>query len=100
MSTKFSAVDADGHLEEVHINWKTRVSEQYRAMAPEQRIASDSHLRMMLEDKPWPKPSGFGVGVGGPYRKSHPRREGMKNPKARLLDMDSEGIDVAVLYGG
>jgi predicted TIM-barrel fold metal-dependent hydrolase len=100
MSAKFPTVDADGHLEEVHINWKERVPERYRAMAPERRPASDSHLRLTLEGKPWPKPSGPGVGVGGPYRKSHPRREGMKDPKARLIDMDSEGIEVAVLFGG
>src|SRR6266850_1106551 len=100
MSAKFPTVDADGHLEEVHINWKERVPEKYRAMAPERRPASDSHLRLTLEGKPWPKPSGPGVGVGGPYRKSHPRREGMKDPKARLVDMDSEGIEVAVLFGG
>src|SRR5437016_14510123 len=69
-------------------------------MAPERRPASDSHLRLTLEGKPWPKPSEPGIGVGGPYRKSHPRREGMKDPKARLVDMDSEGIEVAVLFGG
>jgi predicted TIM-barrel fold metal-dependent hydrolase len=100
MSVQFPTVDADGHLEEVHINWKERVSEKYRSMAPEQRPASDSHLRLMLEGKPWPKPSGFGLGVGGPYRRPHPRREGMKDPKARLVDMDSEGIEIAVLFGG
>src|SRR4029434_8711927 len=100
MSVQFPTVDADGHLEEVHINWKERVSEKYRSMAPEQRPASDSHLRLMLEGKPWPKPSGLGLGVGGPYRRPHPRREGMKDPKARLVDMDSEGIEVAVLFGG
>ena len=100
MSAKFPTVDADGHLEEVHINWKERVPEKYRAKAPERRPASDSHLRLTLEGKPWPKPSGPGVGVGGPYRNSHPRREGMKNIKARLIDMDSEGIEVAVLFGG
>jgi uncharacterized protein len=100
MSAKVSAVDADGHLEEVHINWKERVAERYRSAAPEQRPASDSHLRLMLEGKPWPKPNGPGLGVGGPYRRPHPRRDGMKDPKARLIDMDSEGIDVAVLFGG
>jgi uncharacterized protein len=100
MSAQFAAVDADGHLEEVHINWKERVSEKYRTMAPEARPASDSHLRLMLEGKPWPKPSGFGLGVGGPYRRPHPRREGMKDPKARLVDMDREEIEVAVLFGG
>ena len=55
MTSQFPIVDADGHLEEVHINWKERVPERYRAMAPEQRPASDSHLRLMLEGKPWPK---------------------------------------------
>jgi uncharacterized protein len=100
MSAQFPTVDADGHLEEVHINWKERVSDTYRSMAPEQRPATDSHLRLTLEGKPWPKPSGFGLGVGGPYRRPHPRREGMKDPKARLVDMNSEGIEVAVLFGG
>jgi len=100
MSNHLPHIDADGHIEEVHINWKTRVAEKYREMAPEERIASDGHVRMTLEGKPWPKPSGFGVGVGGPYRKFHPRRPGMKDPKARLSDMDTEGIDVAVLFGG
>ncbi len=100
MFSKFACIDADGHLEEVHINWKERVAEKYRTLAPEVRSASDSHLRLVLEGKPWPKPSGFGLGVGGPYRRPHPRREGMKDPRARLVDMDSEGIDVAVLFGG
>src|SRR5437773_12292345 len=100
MSDKFPTVDADGHLEEVHINWKKRVSEKYRAMAPEERLASDSHLRMTLEGKPWPKPTGFGLGAGGHYRRSHPTREGMKDPKARLMDIVSEGINIAVLFGG
>ena len=100
MPKPLPAVDADGQLEEVHINWKKRVAEKYRAMAPEERLASDSHLRLTLEGKPWPKPYGLGLGVGGPYRRPHPRREGMKDPKARLIDMDDEGIEVAVLFGG
>src|ERR1051325_9644764 len=97
MAVSLPHIDADGHIEEVHINWKPRVAEKYRDMAPQERLASDSHVRMSLEGKPWPKPAGYGVGVGGPYRKSHPRRPGMKDPNARLIDMDSEGIEVAVL---
>src|SRR4030095_17199274 len=100
MSAKFPTVDADGHLEEVHINWKERVPERYRAMAPERRPASDSHLRLTLEGKPWPKPSGPGVGVGGPYRKSRPRREGMQDPKARLIGMDNGRIRSGGVSGG
>jgi predicted TIM-barrel fold metal-dependent hydrolase len=41
----------------------------------------------------------LGIGVGGPYNRPHPRRPGMTDPQARLSDMDSEGIDVAVLFG-
>ncbi len=101
MSSKFPTIDADGHLEEVHINWKERVSEKYRRMAPEERPASDSHLRLTLEGKPWPKPKRTWASAWADRTVNpHPRREGMKNPKARLVDMDSEGIDVAVLFGG
>jgi predicted TIM-barrel fold metal-dependent hydrolase len=97
---RIPTVDADGHLEEAHINWKERLPQKYQSMAPERRPASDGQSRLFIEGKAWPKPSGPGIGVGGPYGRPHPRREGMKDPKARLVDMDSEGIDVAVLFGG
>lgn len=98
--SKFRAVDADGHVEEAHVNWADRIPEPYRDMAPEPRPATDSHWRLVMEGKPWPIPSGSGVGIGGPYSRPHPRRDGMKNPNSRLADMDNEGIDVAVLFGG
>ncbi|MFQ5903395.1 MAG: amidohydrolase family protein [Candidatus Binatia bacterium] len=100
MTIKFHAVDADGHIEEIHIDWKERLPQKYRAMAPERRPGSDGKTRLFMEGKAWPKPSGPGLGVGGPYSRSHPRRQGMTDPKARLVDMDSEGIDLAVLFGG
>jgi uncharacterized protein len=95
-----SIVDADGHVEEAHIDWRERLPQKYQSMAPQRRPASDGQSRLFIEGKAWPKPSGPGLGVGGPYSRPHPRREGMNDPKARLLDMDSEGIDVAVLFGG
>src|SRR5512145_63 len=100
MSNKLSIVDADGHIEEAHIEWSERLPQKYRSMAPQRRAASDGQSRLFIEDKAWPKPSGPGLGVGGPYSRPHPRREGMQDPKARLIDMDAEGIDVAVLFGG
>ncbi|MFQ5682507.1 MAG: amidohydrolase family protein [Candidatus Binatia bacterium] len=100
MKNKFPTVDADGHIEEAHINWKERLPAKYRTIAPEQRPASNGQSRLFMEGKAWPKPSGQGVGVGGPYSRPHPRRAGMRDSKARLPDMDSEGIDVAVLFGG
>src|SRR5918911_2077820 len=100
MPNPLPIVDADGHLEEAHIDWKERLPQKYHSMAPQRRPASDGQARLFMEGKAWPKPSGPGLGVGGPYNRPHPRREGMRDPKARLIDMDGEGIDVAVLFGG
>lgn len=100
MTTRFNTIDADGHIEETHINWKERLPKRYQEAAPERRPATDGQTRLFMEGKAWPKPNGLGLGVGGPYSRPHPRRPGMADPKARLIDMDSEGIDVAVLFGG
>ena len=99
MSGSFPIVDADGHLEENHIDWKDRLPDAYKDRAPERRPSGNGQLRTIIEGKAWPRPSGLGIGVGGPYNRPHPRRPGMTDPKARLIDMDGEGIDVAVLFG-
>src|SRR5262245_2861389 len=99
MAHSFPTVDADGHLEENHIDWKARLPAKYQSRAPERRSSGNGQLRTIIEGKAWPRPSGLGIGVGGPYNRPHPRRPGMTDPKARLVDMDSEGIDVAVLFG-
>jgi uncharacterized protein len=99
MAHSFTTVDADGHLEENHIDWKEWLPEKYKSRAPERRPSGNGQLRTIIEGKPWPRPDGLGIGVGGPYNRPHPRRPGMTDPHARLVDMDSEGIDVAVLFG-
>lgn len=100
MERRYPIVDADGHVEEAHLDWRERLPEKYRDAAPERRAGADGHLRLFIEGKAWPKPQGAALGVGGPYNRPHPRREGMKDPRARLADMDGEGIEAAVLFGG
>ena len=48
----FGTVDADGHLEENHIDWKARLPEQYQSQAPERRDSGNGQLRTIIEEKP------------------------------------------------
>src|SRR5579871_3923198 len=93
-------VDADGHIDETHVDWASRLPEEFRAMAPERRPAGDRQNRVMIEGRAWPKPDGPGIGVGGPYNRPPPRRDGMWDPLARMADLDTEQFAVTVLFGG
>ena len=42
MTQRFPTVDADGHLEENHIDWKDRLPDQYKGHAPERRPSGRS----------------------------------------------------------
>jgi predicted TIM-barrel fold metal-dependent hydrolase len=99
MSPSLPIVDADGHVDEVHVDWQQRLPKQFAPAAPQLRHEASGSFRLYMEGKPWPKPNGPGLGLGGPFARPHPNRPGMKNPSARLADMDNEGIEVAVLFG-
>ena len=82
MAKLFGTVDADGHLEENHIDWKARLPAKYKSQAPERRDSGNGQLSTIIEGKAWPRPSGLGIGVGGPYNRPHPRRPGMTDPQS------------------
>ncbi len=66
MANSISAVDADGHLEESHIDWRDRLPDDYKSRAPERRPSGSGQLRTIIEGKAWPRPAGLGIGVGSP----------------------------------
>jgi hypothetical protein len=53
MDNNFVAVDADGHLEENHIDWKERLPDKYKSQAPERKPAGSGQLRVYMEGKAW-----------------------------------------------
>lgn len=55
MAVTFPIVDADGHLEENHIDWKERLPDRYESEAPErpaerQRPTADDHRGKSLAE--------------------------------------------------
>lgn len=103
MLTKFPVIDADGHVDESAVDWAARLPAKYRDVAPQFPPDSSGVRRFLVEGKQWPTvPHFFGsFGKGpSPQKGNHwTNRPGMGDPRARLIDMDEEGIDVGVLYG-
>jgi len=95
-------IDADGHVLETDVDWAARLEPPYRERAP-RIIEVNGRNRCLIEGRLWPIPEGPGQGNSGPFSDDLPwerlYRAGMRDPKARLADMDVEGIDVAVLFG-
>lgn len=104
----FPVVDADGHVEEIGVDWVKRVGEEWGDWAP--RYISDGRFesgqgRFAIEGKIFPRWEDKWGKASRPIRVVKPAhqwtgRPGMTDPKERLKDMDLEGIDVAILFGG
>lgn len=96
-------IDADGHVMEDGVDWHERIDRAYRERAPQLFRDFRNRPRMLLEGRVWPIVEGPGLGNPGIFSKDLPiekrYRAGMRDPAARLDDMDLEGIDVAVLFG-
>jgi len=105
MRLPFRVIDADGHVDEKHVNWAERMPKRYRADAPCWVSYPDGRKHMVVEGKLWPTRRDFYGALGmWPVPKKAPHiwgwdREGMQDPHKRIPDMDLEGIDTAVLFG-
>ena len=93
-------VDADGHCREPEEGLAKWMSAEYASRAPRRITDSLGQSRILLESRVWARSEGLGMGVSGPFAE-HIKlsRPGMRDPAQRLVDMDEEGIDVAVIFG-
>ncbi len=93
------AIDADGHVTEWHLDWAERMPAEYRERAP--RLIRDEHDRpnFLIDGYRFPNPLYEGQGRWRSDTVRDTVNVGMRDPLARLPDMDLEGIEIAVLFG-
>ncbi len=95
----FPVIDCDGHVFEPEEVWERHLDPAFRDRRP--RIVRDNRgtTRYMLEGRLIPPGEGRGAWAPEGIVEATTHRDGGFDPKLRLVDMDTEGIDVAVLYG-
>ncbi len=91
-------VDADGHVTEPPMMWDEYVDPAYRARAPHVALDEHGHPCQVVGERVLMRDA-FLLTLG-PSRSfaGYTPRHGGFDPQARVADLDSEGIDVAVLY--
>jgi predicted TIM-barrel fold metal-dependent hydrolase len=95
----FPVIDADGHVFEPESVWEQYLDPKWVDRRP--RLVEDNRgtSRYMLEGRLIPPGEGMGEWAPEGIFEATTKRDGGFDPKLRLEDMDTEGIDVAVLYG-
>ncbi len=88
--TALRVIDADGHVNEPEDLWAERLPSRYHRMAPRRVLDSQGRIRLFIAEELQPfLPS---------LTMEQAQRPGGVDPKARLVDMDAEGLDVAVCF--
>ena len=73
---------------------------EYAERVPRRINDNQGNSRILFEGRVWAKSEGLGPGVSGPFADDIVRsRPGMRDPLQRLVDMDEEGIDAAIIFG-
>jgi predicted TIM-barrel fold metal-dependent hydrolase len=100
----FPVIDVDGHINEKRVDWAARMPAEYRDLAPRPASGYAAGGERFLAggvQVPSDEEIGFREGVVAEHDDRYwVNREGMFDPDERLKDMDVEGIDTAVLFGG
>jgi predicted TIM-barrel fold metal-dependent hydrolase len=98
MTPTTRVIDVDGHVFEPDSLWEEHLDPAFIDRRP--RLVHDDRgtTRYELEGHLVPPGTGRGAWVPEGIREASLKREGGVDPIARLVDMDEEGIDVAVLY--
>ena len=94
-----TVLDVDGHVFEPDSLWEEHLDPVYLDRRP--RIVRDERgtTRYALDGHPIPNGTGRGAWVPEGIMEASVHRDGAFDPTLRLADMDTEGIDVAILYG-
>lgn len=92
-------IDADGHVWEPESVWEKHLDAAFQDRRP--RLVRDNRgtTRYVYEGKLIPPGEGLGAWAPEGILEATTHRDGAFDPKLRLVDMDTEGIDVAVLFG-
>jgi predicted TIM-barrel fold metal-dependent hydrolase len=95
----YEVIDLDGHVFEPDSLWDEFLDPQYRSRRPRLRIDDRNTTRYEIDGVLIPPGTGRGAWAPEGVMEATTHRDGGIDPKARLADMDLEGIDEAVLYG-
>ena len=95
---RLTVIDADGHITEPPTLWSNYVEEAYRDRAPQGTLDEHGHPCMILDGKLIMRHAML-LTLGPEYSVAdYKPQPGGWDPAARLVHMDAEGIDVAVLF--
>jgi predicted TIM-barrel fold metal-dependent hydrolase len=102
---KYTVIDADSHLNSPRDLYQARVPAKFRARAPKV-VAQSGHDAWVVDDGP-PRPITILSAAAGKTADELAKRvirheemcPGSYDPRARLADLDADGIDAQVLFG-
>ncbi len=92
-------IDVDGHVFEPDDLWERHLDRRFHDRRP--RLVRDDRgtTRYLVEGRLTPPGTGRGAWTPEGMQEASVHRPGAIDPRARVEDMDVDGIDVAILYG-